>query len=65
MTAASVSGDERRDFPLTRVVVQLAVTCGGIAALSWEILWQLEASLSIGISALGTALTLAAVMRLR
>ena len=62
MATATATGDERPDLPLTRIVVQLAVTCGGVAALSWEILWQLEASLSIGISALGTALTLAAAM---
>lgn len=35
---------------------------GGAAALSWEILWQHHASLSLGISALGTAITLAVTM---
>ncbi len=45
-----------------RVGTQAAVALGGVAALSWEILWQLEISLSLGISALGTALTLAATM---
>ncbi|MDB5218452.1 MAG: spermidine synthase [Myxococcaceae bacterium] len=34
----------------------------GLAALSWEALWQLETSLAIGISAKGTALTLAITM---
>lgn len=34
----------------------------GVAALSWEVLWQLEASLAIGVSAKGTALTLATTM---
>ncbi len=33
-----------------------------MAALSWEVLWQLEASLAFGASALGTALTLAVTM---
>ena len=30
--------------------------------MSWEVIWQLEASLALGASALGTALTLAATM---
>lgn len=34
----------------------------GMAALSWEVVWQARASLSLGVSALGTALTLAATM---
>ena len=38
------------------------VAVGGFAALSWEVLWQLEAGLSLGVSAFGTALTLAATM---
>lgn len=33
-----------------------------MAALSWEVLWQGQVSLALGISALGTALTLAATM---
>ena len=41
---------------------QVAVTLGGVAALSWEIVWQVHAALSLGVSALGTALTLAATM---
>jgi hypothetical protein len=38
------------------------VAMGGFAALSWETIWQIEASLAFGFSALGTALTLAATM---
>ena len=38
------------------------VAVGGLAALSWELLWQIKASLSLGISALGTAITLVATM---
>lgn len=39
------------------------LVCGaGFAALSWEVLWQLKASISLGISALGTALILATTM---
>jgi len=42
--------------------VQAMALVGGIAALSWELIWQLEASLAFGVSAAGTALTLAASM---
>ena len=38
------------------------VFVAGFAALSWEAIWQIEASLSIGVSALGTAITLASTM---
>jgi spermidine synthase len=34
----------------------------GLAALSWEVLWQLKSSLALGVSAHGTALTLAVTM---
>jgi spermidine synthase len=45
-----------------RTPIQAMVTLGGLAALSWEVLWQLQASLALGVSALGTAITLAATM---
>ncbi len=45
-----------------RIAILAAVATGGVAALSWEILWQLAATLALGLSALGTALTLAATM---
>jgi spermidine synthase len=38
------------------------VLASGMAGLSWEILWQLRAGLAIGVSAKGTAITLACVM---
>jgi spermidine synthase len=38
------------------------VFVAGAAGLSWEVLWQLEASLAIGVSAKGTAITLATTM---
>lgn len=38
------------------------VAVGGVAALSWEILWQLRSTLAIGVSALGASITLAATM---
>lgn len=45
-----------------RLPLQLLVTLGGMAALSWEVLWQHEASLAFGASARGTAVTLAVTM---
>jgi predicted membrane-bound spermidine synthase len=42
--------------------VQAMVSVGGVAALSWEVVWQIEASLALGASALGTAIVLAATM---
>jgi predicted membrane-bound spermidine synthase len=38
------------------------VAIGGISALSWELLWQLKTTLAFGVSAAGTALTLAVTM---
>jgi spermidine synthase len=38
------------------------VLAGGMAALSWELLWQHYASLALGTSAYGTAVTLATAM---
>lgn len=35
---------------------------GGVAALSWEVIWQLKTSLAFGVSALGAAITLATMM---
>ncbi len=45
-----------------RAALQGLVAAGGIAALSWEVIWQLEASLALGASALGAAIALAATM---
>lgn len=45
-----------------RIGIQSTVALGGVAALSWEVLWQLGASLSLGVSAIGTAITLAVTM---
>lgn len=46
----------------TRILIYFMVTIAGAAALAWELLWHLQAALSLGISALGTAITLAATM---
>lgn len=45
-----------------RAALWLAVAAGGAAGLTWEVLWQHYASLTLGISAFGTAVTLAALM---
>jgi len=54
------------ETPPARAGRQLAVcglvTVGGAAALCWEGIWQLRASLALGVSARGTAITLAATM---
>lgn len=42
------------------LILSGVVSLGGVAALSWESLWQLQASLAFGVSAVGAALTLAA-----
>ena len=47
---------------LSRISLHLLVLISGVAALSWEVLWQLKASLALGVSAWGTALTLAVTM---
>lgn len=38
------------------------VLLSGFAALSWEVIWQIKVTQSLGISAIGTALTLAVMM---
>lgn len=58
--AATVRTPER-SLGATLLVYALVLVAGS-AALSWEVLWQLEASLAIGVSAKGTAVTLAATM---
>jgi len=47
---------------IRRAALYALVGLGGVAALSWEVLWQLEISIAVGISALGTAITLATLM---
>lgn len=46
----------------SRTALHIAVAGGGVAALSWEMIWQLQASLALGVSALGAAITLAVTM---
>lgn len=43
-------------------LLSVLVALSGLAGLSWELVWQIEAGLALGVSARGTAITLAAVM---
>jgi spermidine synthase len=43
-------------------LVLLLPAIGGMAALSWEVIWQLKISLAFGVSATGAAITLATMM---
>lgn len=61
-TAPDETPEPRRSRAIGRVAISVLVTFGGLAALSWETLWQLEAALSLGVSAFGAALTLATTM---
>src|SRR5262249_3429536 len=53
-----------RPMPLRarRVAIHALVALGGVAALSWEVAWQIRASLALGVAARGTAITLAAAV---
>ena len=53
---------EARADPFRRLAPLALVGIGGVAALAWEVLWQLEASLALGVSSFGTAITLATTM---
>jgi predicted membrane-bound spermidine synthase len=48
--------------PGSRQKIHYLVAVSGLAALSWEVLWQIKSSLALGVSAWGTAITLAATM---
>src|SRR5580704_6185129 len=47
---------------LSRTGIHVLVATSGLASLSWEVLWQIKSSLALGVSAWGTALTLAITM---
>jgi spermidine synthase len=47
---------------MTSFFILALVFTAGVAALSWEAVWQIQACLSIGVSALGTAVVLASTM---
>ena len=59
MALMRTNAGENASSPLP---VHLMVIVGGVAALSWEVLWQLRSTLALGVSALGTSLTLATTM---
>lgn len=44
------------------IPIHILVLISGMAALSWQVLWQVKSSLALGVSAWGTALTLAITM---
>lgn len=46
----------------SKAAVLLLPLLGGMAALSWEVIWQLRISLTFGVSAIGAAITLATMM---
>ncbi len=46
----------------TQKKIYCLVLSSGLAALSWEVLWQIKAALALGVSAWGTAITLACTM---
>lgn len=45
-----------------KIMIYGLVLLSGMAALVWEVLWQVKSSLALGVSAWGTALTLAVTM---
>src|SRR5579862_3706406 len=45
-----------------RALLLALVPFSGLAGLTWEVLWQHHASLALGVSAQGTAITLACTM---
>lgn len=62
MTVATHDTNPRTwGLPARRLVCGL-VLLSGMAALSWEVMWQLQSTLALGVSAWGAALTLALTM---
>ena len=47
---------------LSRLTLYLFIASSGFAMLSWEIIWQIKSTLALGVSAFGTAITLAVIM---
>jgi spermidine synthase len=45
-----------------RIPVHYLVIMSGLAALSWEVMWQIKSTLALGVSAWGAALTLSITM---
>jgi spermidine synthase len=47
---------------LSRRAICFLVVSSGFATLSWEVIWQIKSTLALGVSAWGTAVTLAVTM---
>ncbi|HET6337960.1 MAG TPA: fused MFS/spermidine synthase [Polyangiales bacterium] len=61
--AAAMNADaELADPTRARLALWSAVLISGAAGLTWEVLWQHYAALSLGVSAFGAAVTLASLM---
>ncbi len=45
-----------------RIGLLTAVLASGVCGLTWEVLWQHHTGLALGVSAYGTAVTLASMM---
>src|SRR5687768_13093389 len=57
-----MESSENPSYLLSRKGLYVFVLVSGLAALSWEVLWQLKASLALGVSAWGTAIALTVTM---
>ncbi|MBP7252870.1 MAG: fused MFS/spermidine synthase [Alphaproteobacteria bacterium] len=53
---------DRSRRSLAAQLLPILAFSSGLAALSWEVIWQLQTGLALGISALGASLTLAVTM---
>ncbi|MCB9989856.1 MAG: fused MFS/spermidine synthase [Rhodospirillales bacterium] len=51
-----------RSLSAPALTIHVLVLISGMAALSWELIWQVKSTLALGVSAWGTALTLAVTM---
>lgn len=47
---------------IEKLLIYILILFSGLAALSWTVIWQIRSSLALGVSAWGTALTLAVTM---
>jgi spermidine synthase len=56
----NISLSKNKLFSFT--IIHLFVILSGMAALSWEVIWQIKSGLALGVSAWGTAVTLSTTM---
>ena len=57
-----VKSMDTRSNKLLSTTIYFIITLSGLAALSWEAIWQIKSSIALGISAYGAAVTLIVVM---